>query len=228
MYIKRLITDNKTSFIAKTNLSVLFPSRFMDKSLSEISSEIRIFGVFIIFDDSMRYALVNNPVKLLTEPVTISDVTVNDKDYKLLTYIKGSNIISDTRIIPDQGDSFTLLDDWIIRSNNIPFYLGYEDLMNVFIRSSTLTGTPIGQNPQAIGALVSIIARDKTNEFVRVNHDKKQIAKMDVDYVGFNNVPRAYKNTMSMLTGNYLDQGMTAALNTDNPSATDIDEVYRG
>ena len=227
-YIKHLITDKKTSFIAKKNLSILFPSRFIDKGLSVISNEIKIFGVFIIFDDTMKYAIVNNPVSLLTEPVTISDVTIDDKDYKLLTYISGSKIISDTRIIPDPGDSFTLLDDWIVRSGNIPFYLGYEDIMNVFIRSSSLTGTPIGRNPQAIGALISIIGRDKTNEFIRVNHSKKEIGKMRIDYVGFNNVARAYKNTISMITGNYLDQGMTAALNTENPSKTDIEDIYRG
>ena len=217
----------KNSIFTNSKLFIIFPDRYLKRELALIGREISVFGHFILVDETGNYILINFPAKVTLTPNSIDDITIDDKEYKLLEFNPNSYIIEDTRYIPDNDDIFKLFDDFLIRNNNIPFYMGYEDLLNLFIRAVDITGSKLALNPVGVATLVSIVGRDKDYDFIRIKKNKKDILKSKIKWVGLNNVDKAYKNIMSMITGNYLDKGLTAALQINKPSPTDIENVYR-
>jgi hypothetical protein len=220
-YISSLVDKN---MIPKEDLYIVFPSRFLKVDLASIGRYVITLGVFII-TDGKKYKLVNFPAKLTLSPYSIQDIVYEDKSYQVLSFRKGQPIFNTNKYIPSKDDIEILFDDFVIKNNNIPFYIGYIDLLEIFLKGSQITGNSKGSRISEFSALLAIIARDSNNDYIRY-HKLKDIKNMKIKYVGYSNVASAYKNTFSNLSGAYMDKGITSSLANDNPVKTDIEDVF--
>lgn len=208
---------------AKDDFSIVFPSRFMDVGLATMGRTLDVVGIYAFVKDD-RYYVGKMPVQVSMLPSIITDIQIGGKVYKELIFKKGQQVYADRNFIPNQELVYIMLEEFAIKSNNIPDYVGYEDLINIFITGSELTGAEIGSSIIDIAVFTSIITRDKDNNYIRENHSRKQIIAMKkLTYVGLTNFNKGLKNVASLISGGaYLQEGITSALTFDNPPVTEM------
>lgn len=212
--LKRVLFHKDDKIHTKEDITVLFPERYMTIGLAEISRFVSLYGAIIVIDSKGSYGVLLFPSTIRFTPNAIQDEKINDKPYKALVFKKDTAITYDDMTIPLTEYIYDIYDDWLIKSNNIPFYMGYEDIIKLFIKSHELTGSSVGKSLMDIALPLSIIARSESNEYLRTAHSRAEIVKMrDVRYVGLNDYDKGFKNVASLISnGAYLDKGINAAL----------------
>ena len=195
--LKDLISDK-----VKEDCWILYPARYHKV---ELADQHRIFGVVAIIDENNNYILMNLPVKVKFNFTEVSTLVIDDITYKKLKIEKGTPLFSDKEFVSTKDDTYVMLDDWLINSNNIPFYIDYNELLDVFIKNRRMVGGDLARDIVAISMLISIIARNNKGDFYRM--DRKGL-----NWVGLSNKNESYKNLSSMLGGTYLSQGIDNAL----------------
>ena len=211
---KRLVSDSLPE-----DAYVLYPARYLKVGLE---SDDRVFGVVALSDVNGNYIMLNMPVKVAFNYSSISDEKINDVLYKKMVIKKGTPLFKDKQFIPTLDDTYAMLNDWIISSNNIPFYVGYEDLVKIGFKNYLLEGGGVAQGLFDFSMMVSVIARVKGGkDFYRTKYEYSD-DDSKFDWVGLSNKNRSYNNLSSMIgPGTYLEQGINAGLNleTDDDSA---------
>lgn len=224
------LTQDSGTIKCKETLYVVFPERYLSVGLATITKTINVFGVIIIVDENNNYALLKITNVIETEPSVIDTVVhaKSDKTYTFFKYEKGGSFASRLECLMDKDNIPKILDEWLSKNGNIPFYLSYSDILEVFTASVVVTGSGIAANPVAVATLLSIIARDDNNDFICASKmTKEQIDNYDITYVGLSNVAKGYKNIMGNLMGNYMAKGMTASLLIDKPNVTDLEKTLK-
>jgi len=224
--ISRLLTKKGEKSIASDDLYIIFPDRFITVGLASFSREISLFGSFIVGNDDF-YSLVTFPVRFSLSPTSIEDIDYEGKPYKKLLYRKGDVVMASMEGIPIKDDIYLSLSEFIIKSNNKPPYVNYEDLMKLFIRGSELMGVNLGGSIVDIALYVSVIARDSKNRYVREKHSRDEINKMDdIAYIGLTDYDKGLTNVASLISGGaYLNKGLTTALTMEDPPETELGKV---
>lgn len=222
------ITDRKDSFAAKDNLYVIYPERFHKIGIASIDTDVKVLGIFIIMDADYNYTLVKQIHYIHMEPYSIETISIDDKPYNVLEFKKGNVIVTNTNLVKDADFVFILLDDFMVKNGNVPFYLNYGDISSIFLKAAETGVSSLGKNPIGIWAIESVIGRDKqSGRYIRTVYPKDKIDYSKIKFVGLSNVSEAYDNTFSLISGNYFDRGVTKALTLEDPAKTDIEDVYR-
>jgi hypothetical protein len=217
--IKNKIKTSKEGVVATEDLTILFPKRFLDKDMASIDATVHYPGIAIIVDSDNNYSKMNIPNKLETEASVIEDVTIDGTTYLSITVTKDTFLFTTLSVVQDTDLLFQLLDEFIMKGN-IPFYMEYEDVLNIFLNSREYLDNGIADNHIGFSILVSITARDADNNYYRTSD--KGVLK----YVGLSNPTLGSKHTFTKLTRSHLKKGMVSAINNPEETGTIHNEVY--
>lgn len=212
-----ILNDNIRKKIDKNgvtleDLYVLYPSRY---HTVELANDTLVFGVVMLVDNNGNYTVINMPVKLSFNYSEVSDLKIDGVGYKKLKINNGTKLMVVNKYIPSQGDTYIIFDDWYIKSNNIPFFVNQDILMDIMIKAYSLAGGSLAEDIVGLAIMNSIIARDKDSKYLRISKEE------EVKWVGLSNKVLAYKNLTSMIgPGTYLETGINVGLTleSDNPS----------
>ena len=225
--IKSKLKKIGKSLIANENLKVIFPERFVDKDLAIIGSTVRVVGIYIIVDDDGNYAVSNMPVFIELTPNSTSNIEIEGTINRILYFEKGMSYIENTDLMVDSRFLYDLFDDIYIKGN-VPWFLDYEDVINIFSLTSKYSGSDIGDDPLSLEIITSIISRSKS--------DRKQYFRNSLgntksnskpSYTGLMNIYYTFDNTVSKLVGSYYTQGITSAIIEKETEPTRIEEILR-
>jgi len=227
-HFDKILIEKGESLLTSEDVSIFFPSRYLKVGLGSIERVVTVLAVFYIVHED-KCILIKNPYKVKTMPSGIKDHKIEDTDWKELMYQKGGTILENMSAVPSQDDSYTILDDWFIKSGNLPL-LGYEDIMDVILEGPEISGVSFGKAIVDVALFLSVIARDKDNKFLREKHTREQIVAMKkIKYVGLSNFDQGYQDAVSYIaSGAHLDKGVTAVLKMgDESPETDLDKRLR-
>lgn len=159
--INSKIIETPDSYLAGEDLSIIFPKRWLDNAayLANIGINISIVGILCIIDENLNYSITKIPTRIITNPNRITDLRIDDIDYKEMYYSRGEQIICNRDIVKDNGDIFTLFSEFYFKAN-IPWYIDYEELDDIFINADKFAGSKVGENRMAIELMTSIVAKD--------------------------------------------------------------------
>lgn len=202
------------SIILNKDLSVIFPTRFINKRLAYMGDTVNVLGIFAIVDNDNNYALMNIPAMIELTPSMSNEINIEDDPYMLLEFNQHDVFTANTRLLQEDGFIYDLFDDFFIQGN-IPWYLGYEDLSNILILSQKYAGSRIGSNPLGLEILTSIAARvssDKTIFYRTLSKDMEKMKKDKPSYVALQNIYYTFSSTLAKTSGSYYKDGIVSAI----------------
>ena len=211
--VGKKIIETPSSFLAGENLSVLFPKRWLDNAayLANIGVNISIVGILCIVDENLNYCITKIPTRVLTNPNKITDVRIDGIDYKEMHYSRGEQIICNRDIVKDNGDIFTLFSEFYFKAN-IPWYIDYQELDDVFVNADKYAGSKVGENRMAIELMTSVVAKDSKDMTMPYRIAINKNPNASVVYAKLMSPFFTIMSTMGRIAGSHAKDGRVAAL----------------
>lgn len=225
--LSRLVENEDGSVVTTAECSIQIPESFTAKNLAVIGSEVFIFGFFpFIMGD--RYAVNKTIAMMRINPSSTQKVVVNETPYIEFTFEPGDRIISSTALVVTDTLSYYMYDEFIAKGN-IPWYMSYFDMANMFDTAKEHAGVNLGGR-SIIELIISTIARDP-NDMTRLYRHilarpEDIITKPPVT-VPFRSVIWNTSDTTSKLNGAYYTEGINSALVNQSESVEMIEELLR-
>jgi len=227
--IKKKLKKVDNTIIAKEDMLIIFPEKFVDKELTNLDNVSDVFGVVAVLDNNNNYSVLTIPSRFTVEPAEIENIEINEEPYVALHIEAGQPLISNTVMVKNQDVTFPIFDLFMLQGK-IPWYINYEDLLDVFIKLDKYAGSKVGGLVLALEALTAINARDPKNpetEFRMVINSEEDMRKKPVEWVGLKNIYYSFKSTLSKIAGAYFKQGVIAAIVKPEKETTDLEYVLR-
>jgi len=202
------------SITLNKSLSVIFPTRYINKHLAHMGDTVNVLGIFAIVDDDDNYAIMNIPAMIELTPNMSNEININDDPYMLLEFDQYDVFSNNTKLLQEDGFIYDLFDDFFIQGN-VPWYLDYEDLSNILVLSQKYAGSRIGSNPLGLEILTAIAARissDKTIFYRTLSKDKEVMKKNKPSYVALQNIYYTFSSTLAKTSGSYYKDGIVSAV----------------
>jgi len=213
--IVKLLKQTGNTIIATDDLRIVFPDRYIDKSLAVLGSTVNVIAMVAILDNSDN------------TPNAIEDIMIDGKLYKTLLFNKGDVIVPNTVMVKNADFMYNLFDEFFVKGN-VPWYISYDMLSDIFIESKKYANSSIGNDIVAFEILAATIARsvkDKHKQYRQTIKSTKD--KAPVYYVGLNNVYYSYVNTGAKLIGNYYGSAVTGAVVDKEKESTELVDMLR-
>lgn len=213
--------------IAVKECKIYIPLRFSERSLAEIGVVNYIVGIFAIVTEG-RYlgiSLVNAMLQI--EPSVTLKIKIDGVDYYEFTFMPGSTICSNVMLVKNDVLVYKIYNE-IISKGRVPWYLGYEDLGNIFGTAKYHANANLGDNPEVTELIISLIARDKTDRtkyYRSTVHDRQEVLKNPPAYIPLKSVIYAASNTTNKLAGSYFSDGVVSALVSPSERSEKIESI---
>lgn len=230
--IKRLFKTVGETTVVNSDITILFPKRFINKNLCDLDMVTTVIAYYAIIDfKTNTYAITLVPGFQTMKPSSISLYSIGGKGDEKSLYIglgfkKDDVVVLNNTLVKNSDCLYHILSEFYI-NGNIPWYMNYEDISNILLECKKYTDTNIGNDPAGLEILASIVARDQNYKAYRETiSSRNEIFTKPPYFVGLNNV-MAYDNTGSKLIGNYFGDGLTSALIDQETHSSDSSKLLR-
>ena len=209
-----LITNKDDTVTTKERIRILAPTRYAERGLSVISSEVYVTGIYALLDDHGNYAISTVPAMQRITPDVINTVEINEVTYHEFIFNKGSTVIANTNLVVDDVYTYLIFDEFFSKGK-VPCFINYIDLGNIFRLSTKYAGVSFSKSRDVLEIIASIVARDPDNLYQQYRHviksEKDVLAKPPV-FVPLDAIQFTATNTTTKLAGSYMSEGVVSAL----------------
>jgi len=228
--IKKCFKKIGKSLITTENIKVIYPEKYESKNLAVVDSTVRLVSIFAILDDNNNYAVNNLPIFINLTPSNIDHVTIDNELYTVLEFEEGSTYTENTELIVNNKFLYDLFNLYYI-NGKIPWFMNYNDLINLFSKTAKYANSDLGSNPIISEILASIVAKSPTDKSILyreiLKNNKKLLNSIKPTYVGLMNPFYTFDNTVSRISGSYYSKGLMGALINKEKETTRIEEILR-
>jgi len=225
--VKELFSNKGDSVVANDKLYILFPERYIKKSLATMGATAELLSMFAVVDEAFNYGVIVAPIMMTISPDNVTDVMVDGVINKVLVINKGSVFITNRKLLRIDTFMYNLFDEFFLQGN-VPWYITYDKLSDIFIEAKKYADSNVGNDVLAIEIVSSIISRNAKNKTMSYRHTiTKGINKTPPVYVGLNNVYYSYDNTLSKVMGGYFQQGVTTAIVNRETETNKVSSLLR-
>ena len=160
------------------------------------------------------------------EPTSMSNVMLNGVEYIEFTFDPGSTVIASNELVHD-GKSLYYLFDEVPSRGNIPIFMNYEDLINMFDTASEFAGVKLASTPTILHMLLSKVGRDPKdpNKYFRQTSNGKDLD--DVLFIELRSNTHGATNTTARILGSYFEENITGALVNQSTKLEPIERILR-
>jgi hypothetical protein len=225
--LSRLSEESDGSVVTTVPCTVQIPESFTAKNLAVLGSEVFVFGFFpIIMGD--RYAVNKTIAMMRICPSSTQKIVVNETPYIEFQFEAGDKLIYTTALVVTDTLSYYMYDEFIAKGN-IPWYMDYFDMANMFDTAKEHAGVDLGGR-SIIELIISTIARDP-NDMTRLYRHilarPEDLRTKPPVTVPFRSVIWNTSDTTSKLNGAYYSEGINSALVNQSESVEMIEELLR-
>ena len=208
----------KNGFIACTKpASILFPVRYEQAGLADLSTDIAFLGVCLILVGT-EYLKLYIPVPLTSDPSVIKVITIDDIEYYQLVFDTDEPMFKTSLL--KNGEYVYKLTKEFISNGNVPFFIGYKDLSKVFNNLHKYTGSDVFNMSIKSELLIAAISRSAKDPMTYYRLDRKDKFK----FIGIKNPHYGRSNNIARLSGAYLNAGITTALSSTPTEQTQLEK----
>jgi hypothetical protein len=211
---------------ATEKLSVVFPTRYINRHLCLIGNKVSLISVFLIADDKGNYGIMNIPAMIDLTPNEIMDIKVDGADYKELIFEKDSLFTDNNNLMKRADFMYDMFDEFLI-NGKVPFFLNYDDLSNLFRYTAKYANTGLGNNPLAMEITTSIIARSKKDVNVKyreyLSNPKGKVEQPN--FIGLMDIYNTFDSNINKMAGSYAKAGISSAVTNKQQTTSSIEEV---
>lgn len=220
--IKSLLVYTKDGINIKEKLYMVYPDRYNNIGLTRIGVNIEVTGVAMLMTESKKYSVITIPNMIEVLPASIDNTTVDDEDYVVMTFLPNKFVSSITTT--DDADIPVTLFEEFVQLGKIPFFMDTGDLLKTFNKTNITTSSSVFGSSIIVELLLALISRTKDGKLARQKLNKEEMTSDNIKYIGISKV-EGYLNNTSRIIGSYFGNGLTAALNDDDPVDTDMDDI---
>jgi len=222
-HLKKILVTKDTTIYTKKDLYYLVPERFHAKNLLLLDTITKVITVGALVDvESKKYSILKSLLIVDIEPTSVGNITLQDgQKYKLLYFPKDSIFITNTLPVKRSDFIYDLAWDMFV-IGNIPIYLEYEDISDIF---KTLDQAGVRRSDLAYELMTTIIAKDPVNP--KQPYRLYKGTKRPV-YVGLINAKFYNSSLLAKLANGYLSKGITSGLSMSSKGdLTTIEKILR-
>lgn len=215
-------------WIAIKTCQVLFPVHYSEKSLCEFSSDVtKVLGIVMIIVDK-TYAVLSVNAMVDFTPSEITTIDVDGEQYYQMSFDAGSTVIDNMKVVKQDTLPYYIYDVFISKGR-IPFYLNYVDVCKLFDTARSYADANVGERPEVIQLMVSLIARDKKDRTKYYRQIIKDNSGVDTNmvFIPMKSVEYGATNTVNKLGGNYFQTGVVSALINPSEKVENIESILR-
>jgi len=225
--ISSLIKITDKNYIAKDDLFIIFPKKYIELHLGEIDNTVIILGVLAVFNKDLKYSVINLPSMLTITPDSIEEVELGNDTYYKLSILKGNALIDTRNVVVDSDVGYNIFNVLLVKGE-IPWYIEYLDLIKIFENIPEYTGNKITGYMSVVKIMIAISARSKKDPSVPYRMVLKNSEDtQDIHWVGLNNIYYTYNSTASKVFGSYMKAGMISAIVNPEKRATKLENIVR-
>lgn len=207
---------------------IYIPQRFAERNLAEVGSIIKIVGCYAITVQDKYYAVCNVNAMMKICPSSVNTVKMDDTEYYEFIFDPGSTVIESTDLVKGDVLVYRIYDE-LLSKGNVPWYINYEDLGNIFSTASYHAGVNLGNNPEIMWTIVSLISRDsqdRSKSYRNSIKSRKDLLTNPPKFIPLKSIA-ASSNTTNKLAGSYFSVGVTSALVDPATRTEKIEEILR-
>ena len=219
---KQLYVENN-SIKTKGKLYVVFPMRFDKIGYMHITGQVETIGIGLVIDENKNAQILLRPNKVLVDSSAIEYQKVNNKDYIVLTVKPKDALLVHNELIVSADVIGVLFTNFFILSNNIPYFLRYEDVLNIFIRAVE-DGDVMGKHPNDLSVLLSLIGKGSDNKDYRFN---PHTPPNGLEWFGLSDIAGSINTPVSLLSGGYIKTGLTKLVQAGVLEESDMEALYQ-
>ena len=225
--IKKLFVTKGNVVSVTADLEVIFPVRYIARSLAEISTSVSVINMYLIKDTNNNYAVTIAPTMMTLEPYNVGDVVVGNVLNKSLTFREGQVFTNNNNVVRDSSFMDTIYDEFFTNGKT-PWYYSTDQLADLLVEAKKYTGSNLGNNSLGMEIVTAIVTRDPKNRKVQHRYIRKgREDNYNFTTVGLRNITDGINNTMGKLVGNYFTVGETSAIVTKEKKTTKISAIIR-
>lgn len=221
----KLIGD---SLVTAKDCAIQIPESFANRNLAVMGSEVYVCGVFpIIFEDS--YYTLNSTIAMFRLKPSVTETTViDDENYYVFKFEAGDTVIENINLVISNTLVYYVYNHFIA-NGNVPWYLGFYDLVNLFASTKEHAGVNLGTKA-TMEVIIMTMIRDKDDLYKLYKHtieNESDILTRPPAIIAFDSVIWNTSDTTSKLNGNYNDMAVNAALVNKSERVELIEELLR-
>lgn len=228
--LDQLVISPNSQMIAKANVTIMFPSRFLSKNLASLGGEPLCVGLFLVALDSGEYAVMNWVAKVPLRPSSIMETEHDGVLYQEFEFFKGDVICPNTNLVISDTLAYYVYEE-LYSTGKYPWYFTEYDALTLLKTSKETCGVKLAANNATFEMLVAHLTRQIQNryDFHRHNNPGDMNRKIGdgFDIIALRNVSYGAQDTTSKIMGSYLDEGLTSALISPSDRASALEEIYR-
>ena len=221
-----LIEQSDGSVITKTGCKIYIPEHFKDRFLAEIGTYTKIIGLFAIVINDSQYSVCNVNSMVEIKPSSVNKTKFNKENYIEFVFDPGSVVVATLDLVQQDVLLYRIYDE-LFSKGNVPWYINYEDLGNIFDTAQEFAGSHIGKNPEVTQLLVSLISRDPDNREKYYRTFVNNFSDRPPAFIPLKSVSYAATNTTNKLAGSYFNVGVVSALVSPSDRVERIEEILR-
>ena len=225
--IKKLFVTKGNVIRVTADVEVIFPIRYIARTLAEISTSVSVISMYLIKDSDNNYAVTIAPIMMVLEPSNVGDVVVGNTLNKVLTFREGQIFTNNNNAVRDSSFMDTIYDEFFTNGKT-PWYYSTDQLADLLVEAKKYTGSNLGNNSLGMEIVAAIVTRDPKNPKVQHRYIRKgRDDNHNFTTVGLRDITDGINNTMGKLVGNYFTVGETSALVTKENKPTRISAIIR-
>ena len=200
--------------VAKGNVKILSPTRYVEKNLSSVGLDVYILGLFAWVVDDKYYGVMLVNAMVPIAPSQTNRVRYGGDEFFEFVFEDGDTVIKSVDLVCTDTIAYHIYNE-VFAQGNIPWYMGYEELRQIFDTAKKHADAPVGQQQEVTALVVSRIARsreDRTRDYRTVIKQTSDLSTNPPVFIPLMSVRLGATNTLTKLGGSYFGQGLTSAL----------------
>lgn len=204
------------------------PKRFLSKELAVLGSETFIIGFYaIIFEDSY-YGVDNTIAMMRINPSSTEEVVIDAVPYLEFHFQPGDKIFSNRALVVNDTLAFYLYDEFIAKGN-IPWFMNYYDVANIFETAHLHAGVNLGARSilEVITSTITRNSQDLTQLYRHILTRHSDVITNPPKIIPFRSVVWNTSDTTSRLNGAYFGEAINTSVVNPSESVELIEEILR-
>jgi hypothetical protein len=231
---KAFAVVDETTWIAKANCKIMIPARFVERGLGALEPDVYTIAIFAFIVEDKFYGVYTTPNFIRLTPTDISYTKVEDVEYILFHFDKGSVISPNLDLVMRDTLVFFVYDELLAKGNS-PWFIDYDDIVLPFEDARESLGVKLGANHAIMEVIAASVVRDANDKSVYFREivangtpiplSEKELDKSTV--VPLRSVTHGPTNTTAKLSGAYFKEGVFAALANPSDTTETIEDLLR-
>lgn len=217
------VNDKSEVVFTGDELKIFIPKRYEEKQFTQITSEISTLAIFRMVANEKDEIKLFLPAFIKIKPSGIDSMTIGEDRYTVATLVKNDVFMATNEVIQTEKIAYLIWNEFIYWGN-MPEWMTYLDVVNMFKTLQKVTGLKFGVPPVVFEILVSHLARTKKSldEEYRLT-DMHEYPK----FIPLHSVAHAATSASARLIGSYFDDAVNVSLIQDEGKASELENILR-